>query len=100
MAYPRDPNAIYDDDPNALERLTEKLARLEAARDCIKRYNVTCRAGRPDTNLLSPQQRSYLASCLIHTRYNCPKEQMPQYVIGNLNGNIGRIRKRIERLSR
>ncbi len=100
MSYPRDPQHIYDDDPDAIDRLTEKLAALEAARDRLTAYNKTARKGAPDRTLLSPRQVVYLTRCLIHTRYNCPGERMPAYVSANLSGRIGEIRKRIERLNR
>jgi hypothetical protein len=39
--------AIYSDDADAVERLRERVAELEAQRERINRYNATCRRGRP-----------------------------------------------------
>ena len=49
--------AIYSDDEDAVERLTERIAELEAERDRIKAYNASCRKGSPDLSLLDDKQR-------------------------------------------
>jgi hypothetical protein len=67
-------HAIYSDDPDAIERLREKLAELEAKREQIKTDNKAARS-RGD----KPQ---------------------PAYVLQNLGGNITRTRQRIAYLER
>ena len=90
--------AIYSDDPDALDRLREKLADLEAERDRIKRYNATCRKGAPDLSILDDRQRADLASVQRHTPYNSKGGAMPAYALSNLSGNIKRTRDRIAQL--
>lgn len=67
--------AIYDDDPDAIERLTAKLAKLTEERDGIKAANAAARKAK--------QPAPY-----------------PAYALSNLGGVIGNTRKRIERLQR
>ena len=92
--------SIYSDDADAIEKLQERVDALEAERTRIKAYNASCRKGAPDTSLLDATQRAELASCIRLTPYNCPKGQMPAYVLSNLGGNITRNRKRLEQLRR
>jgi hypothetical protein len=63
--------SIYDDDPDAIERLEAKLAGLEARRTEIKARSAEMRKAG---------------------------ERMPAYVLQNLGGNITRTRQRLERL--
>lgn len=92
-------NAIYSDDHDACERLAEKIATLEAERDRIKAYNATCRKGSPDRSLLVESDISDLETCLKYAAYQCKGGAFPSYKLSNLNGNIGRLRKRLEQLS-
>ena len=68
-------DVISSDDPNAVEKLTAKLATLEERRERIKAENAAARK--------AGQERPY-----------------PEYVSSNLSGNIGSIKKRIELLKR
>jgi DNA repair exonuclease SbcCD ATPase subunit len=61
--------AIYDDNPDALERLRDKLAALEEQRATLKTENAR--------------------------RRKAGEETLPAYVLANLGGNITRARKRI-----
>lgn len=98
--------AIYDDDPDAIERLTERIADLESERARITAYNKSCRqaaktGGSGDLALLDDRQRESIAS-LART---CPYQVragggFPSYATSNLSGNIGRYRKRLEALVR
>lgn len=97
-------HAIYSDDPDAVERLKEKIGGLEAQRNRIKAYNASCRkaaktAGQGDTSLLDEQQRQSLAT----TARVCPYQigvggSFPTYELRNLGGNINRLRKRLAEL--
>ena len=88
--------AIYDDDPDAVERLEAKIAALEADRERIKAYNRTARAGKPDGSLLTLDE---LTSLAMARRYGQSKSgQMPSYVLSNLSGRITRDRARLARL--
>lgn len=91
--------SIYSDDDDAIEKLRERIAGLEAERDRIKAYNASCRKGARDTSLLDKAQQAELVSIVRHTPYNVgPKGQMPAYVLSNLGGNITRNRKRLASL--
>lgn len=91
--------SIYDDDADAIEKLSERIAALEAERDRIKAFNVTARKGEPDYNLLTPELVAQLASITNHAPYQLSKGGgFPGYALSNLGGNIGRNRKRLAKL--
>lgn len=97
--------AIYSDDPDAADRLRERIAELEAERDRIKRYNASCRkaakaGGTGDLSILDDKQRADIASlarvCAWQVRAG---GAFPAYVSSNLSGNIGRLRRRLEAMT-
>lgn len=91
--------SIYSDDEDAIERLEERIAELEAERDSIKAYNASCRKGTPDPSLLSDKGRADLASVANYAPYQLGKNgAMPGYALTNLGGNINRQKKRLEEL--
>ncbi|MGN6561026.1 MAG: DUF3560 domain-containing protein [Thermomicrobiales bacterium] len=93
--------AIYDDDPDAVEQLTARIASLEAERDRIKAYNASCRKGTRDLSLLDDHQRADLASLARVAAFQIgPQGQFPGYVLSNLGGNINRNKKRLAELQR
>lgn len=81
-------HAIYDDDPDAIERLEQRLVGLEARRDAIKAENAAYRKAN----------KAELADLTAWGR----NQQMPYpgYILTNLTGNIGRQRQRLELLKR
>lgn len=93
--------AIYDDDPDAIDRLREKLADLEAQRNGIREYNKTCRKGSPDRSLLHPVQLQRLEGAearndlVFHVNADM---SFDSYVAANLGGVISSTRKRIQKL--
>ena len=89
--------AIYSDDPDAVERLTEKLARLEAERARITAYNKSCRKGTPDPALLDERQRDSLPT-LARVGQLKANGAMPAYATSNLSGTIATTRKRLATL--
>lgn len=93
--------AIYSDDPDAVEQLRARIAKLEAERDRIKAFNASCRKGQPDESLLDERQRRGLESVRRHSAYSLSKGGgMPAYALSNLSGNISRQKKRLEALER
>lgn len=94
--------SIYDDDPDAIDALTERIIRLEAKRDRVKAYNASCRKGAPDLSLLDAKQRRDLETSIrFSPEYMARrKNQMDAYVLSNLSGNIKRQRDRLARLQR
>ncbi len=99
--------AIYSDDPDAPERLRERIAELEAERDRIAAYNKAARAahkaGRPisaeDLAILSLRQAADLAT-LARVGMMRPDKTFPAYATANLGGNVGRLRERLAQLDR
>lgn len=93
--------SIYSDDPDALDQLAEKVARLEAERDRIKAYNASCRkaaktGGTGDLALLDDRQRADSASLARTSAYQVgPGGAFPAYALSNLSGTIKRTRDRI-----
>lgn len=80
--------AIYDDDPDAVERLTEKLAKLEATREMMKQARAAFRKDhKAELKGLSAWER---------------EERMPfaSYKITNIGGTITATRQRLGRLQR
>lgn len=80
--------AIYDDDPDAIERLTEKIAALEAQREQRKQANAAFRK----------EHRERLKGMTAYERSQAVP--FPSYSITNLTGNIGRCKDRLARLER
>lgn len=92
-------SAIYSDDPDAAERLRERVAELEAKRDRIKRYNATCRKGAPDPSILTAAERVDLAGHVAAWgELQCKGGRFPSYVLRNLAGNISRQRARLAQM--
>jgi hypothetical protein len=80
--------AIYDDDPDAIEALTAKLAKLEARREEMKAANAEYRkAHKAELKAMSAYDRGQAIP-------------FPSYSLQNLGGNIGRARDRLARLQR
>lgn len=80
--------AIYSDDPDAIEQLQEKIARLEAERAQMVAENSEYR--RTHKAELKAAASAYQRSLLV---------PHPGYALQNLGGNITRLRKRLKYLS-
>lgn len=96
--------AIYSDDPDAPERLRERIAELEAERARIVAYNAAVRkAGKVTPEalaLLDDAQRADLDVIARVAAYQLRAGgQFPSYATSNLSGTIGAVRKRIARLA-
>jgi hypothetical protein len=89
--------SIFDDDPDAIERLRDRIAQAEQSRDRIKSFNASCRRGQPDLTLLNDDERSDLRS-IVQVGFAGPKGQFPSYKLSNLGGRIRGYRQRLERL--
>lgn len=76
--------AIYSDDPDAAERLAEKIAGLEAQREEMKARNAAFKKANKDR--LKAMGSAYERNrALPH----------PSYELQNLGGNLSRLRKRL-----
>lgn len=98
--------AIYSDDPDAIERLREKIAALEGQRDRIKAYNASCRkaaksGGVGDVALLDASEQADLATTIRVCPYQLRAgHALPAYKLSNLGGTITNARKRLAGLER
>lgn len=97
--------SIYSDDPDAVERLRDKLAALEAERSRWVEYNKSARkaaksGGVGDVSILDDAQREDLYRVIAYHWQKLPGRAVPSYVTANLGGNISRLRQRIESLTR
>ena len=80
--------SIYDDDPDAIEQLRARIARLEAERDAAKAANAAYRKEhKAELAKLSPYGRNQAMP-------------YPSYHFQNLSGNLSRQRARLARLER
>ncbi|HEU5046131.1 MAG TPA: DUF3560 domain-containing protein [Nocardioidaceae bacterium] len=99
--------SIYDDDPDALDRLRDKLDRLQAKRKRYTDYNASCRRAHKadptsthgDLSILDPAQRQDLAA-LARFGSLRPGGAFPPYATSNLSGQLSKLRERIARLER
>jgi hypothetical protein len=99
--------AIYSDDPDAVARLAERIAELEAERARISAYNASARKAHKadpaqhvgDLALLDDRQRADLASIARHCPYQLRADgAFPAYATGNLSGSISKQRERLAAL--
>jgi Domain of unknown function (DUF3560) len=95
--------AIYLDDPDAIERLTAKIAKLEAQREARKAANVIVRSKRLDAATKIAQLAELLqcppdiAAKLLEPDY-CGRYGFPSYALANLSGTIAKERGRLATL--
>jgi len=87
--------AIYDDDPDAIERLTERVEALEAKRARIKGYNASCRKGAADLSLLLSHERASIEKLAQIVPYQVKDGAFPKYVLSNLGQKINTNKKRL-----
>ena len=91
--------SIYGDDSDAIPRLKERIAELEAEHGRLKAFNVSCRKGVPDETLLDEKQRDNIATIRRVCAYQLGKRgEMPGYALTNLSGNIARNKKRLAQI--
>jgi len=91
--------AISSDDPKALDKLREKLAKMERMREDIKEANKLCRgkdraAAEAKLRELGVEEESW--GEMLDGRW----KGFPGYVLSNLTGNIARVKERIGQLER
>lgn len=104
--------AIYDDDPDAIERLEEKLAKLEGERERNKTFNKThafIGESRWDRNgkvgkIIGKRTGFVTVEYQDGTTEEAPRARvhpaLSSYVASNLSGVIGNTRKRLEYLKK
>lgn len=78
--------SIYSDDPDAIEALTVRIAKLEAEREACKAQNAAFRkAHAVELKAMTPYQRHHAVP-------------FPSYHLENLSGNLSRQRARLAQL--
>jgi len=104
--------AIYDDDPDAIERLRERVELLEARRARIKAINALIRkcgvmvlaegehqttTGQPliDPPITAAERADLLLQARVTPYHDVEHKGYPAYTLQNLNGNLGKTRKRL-----
>jgi hypothetical protein len=80
-------NAIYEDDPDAIEQLCARIATLEAERDAAKAVNANWRKAHKAE--LAAIGSAYLRNLAL---------PYPSFHFQNLSGNLSRQRARLARL--
>lgn len=95
--------SIYSDDDDAIERLEERIAGLEAERERWKAYNAACRKAKRRTtealaHLDEGQRRSIETTARVQAYALGKHGEAPRYVLANLGANINRQRKRLQQL--
>lgn len=101
--------SIYSDDPDAMEALTAKLARLEAERETARKVGAWWRKAKKPSATEGAAWAGLAAAAgidaraVLKYRHDCAAEEgfcgrgpVPSYVLSNLGGEITRCRKRIE----
>lgn len=94
--------AIYSDDPDAVDRLRDKIAKLDAQRAAIVAYNRACRkAGRVTPDALALLDDHYRGTVADLARIGMLRADgsLPAYATANLSGNISRLRARLAALT-
>ncbi len=96
-------NAISSDDPNALERLQEKLERLQSNQELMKKCNKitgskkTTEAEKVE-QLVALGLKESTAMEIMTPRYG--RVGVPSYALTNNNATIRTVKQRIERLQK
>lgn len=93
-------HSIFTDDPDAPERLRERIAELEAKRDRMKRINAEIKKGASwearltaaGAPLTDDEKRMLLDVARFQPFYGC---KFPPYAFTNLGGNIRRLKGRL-----
>ena len=91
-----DNRAISSQDPEALDKLREKLAGMEKLQETMKAANRAIRKG--DDDALSALGISDARIALLKKPDFCGRTGFPSYALQNNNGNMRRVRQRIEQL--
>lgn len=90
-------SAIYNDDPDAIDRLKERITSLEAERDRIKAINDYVRKNKPIEPPLTDDEKRRLIN---HAQFGFTggKPGFSSYVLTNLGADIRRNKERLKML--
>jgi hypothetical protein len=93
--------AILSDDPQAVEKLQTKLAKMEKDREFMKSINKDFKQANGDVSkmkLIPEHQRQRLID-MVANAHSFEKQVYPSWKLTNLGANIRTVKKRIEKLS-
>lgn len=101
--------SVFSDDEDAVERLTEIVAELEAKRDRMKAYNALRRKRKSDTEgfaedfaaagVTDDEARGLLSAIRV-VPYQIKHGAFPAYELSNLGATIRQKKQRIEQITR
>lgn len=101
--YVANNNNIYSDDPEAIEKIQQKIKVLEAAQEKMKAANKIIRKNIPDEEkeemLLALGLESTTIHRILKTNWFGGKG-FQQFELSNNNSNINRLKKRLEYLEK
>lgn len=86
-------NAIFSDDPDACQKIEDKIKRLEVRQEMMKRANKLARAG--DRNGLVEMGFSDAVIDNLLASDFCGRIGFPDYELKNNNANIRRLKERL-----
>lgn len=93
-------NAIRSDDPQAVEKLREKLTSLEKQQGIMKAINSYYRKNETCFGFLDlPDKRAAKLDERVRSAYSWEKQPYPQYALTNNSAEIRRLKKRIDELT-
>ena len=90
--------AIFSDDPNASEKLADKIERLEAMQDLMKKANACVR--KNDVEGLKDLGFSDASITKLLTGDYIGRLGFPSYELTNNGANIRRLKKRLEQMKK
>ena len=98
-------NTIFDDDPDAVEKIEAKLAGLEKSQQVMVAANKICRNKKLDeagkiAALVELGLSDENAKELLHPKYSWQSVGFQSYSLQNNNANIRRYRGRLESIKR
>ena len=98
--------AIYSDDPEALQKLKQRLSDLEENQAWMKTINKLCRSKKLTDEQISEQLEdeygctTSVVHGLLNPQYNYQKRGFQTWQLSNNNANIRRIKERIKQLEK
>lgn len=98
-------NTIFDDDPDAIEKIEKKLAMLEKSQQVMVAANKVCRNKKLDeagkiAALVEIGLTEENAKTLLHPVHDWQSVGFASYSLQNNNANIRRYRERLESIKR
>jgi hypothetical protein len=92
--------SISSDDPNAPDKLAERIAKLEQDREIMKAINKGLRSGKTDEEIAKPWNLNPADVAKRRIPDFAGRIGYPDYALTNLGANIRRLKQRHEALSK